>query len=364
MDILLYEDEHVVDLYPITLTRAAFAVPVGGIRLYEMLRRTFPGAKISYRVRDLVRTRTQRQFPNRDVDESTALQVNARAVPSLANMRRISGEEDGLELISYPHETIIWHKRICPENFDHFKSDGAYQEIEKGVYVGKNVTIHAPVAFDCSPGPVIIEDETEIFPFSCIEGPVLIGKQCKIMSHSTIHDRVHIGDVCKIRGEVTESVVMPFSNKQHYGFLGNAFVGEWVNLGAGTCNSDLKNTYGDISVKMGNTKIETGEQFLGCVIGDFSKTAINTSIFTGKSIGVNSFLYGIVDEDIPSFVNHMKYLGGKSCVFYLEKAIDTQRRMFARRSKTQESDDIEILRRIFDLTATERDSFLEAYKNR
>jgi glucose-1-phosphate thymidylyltransferase len=168
---------------------------------------------------------------------------------------------------------------------------------------------------------------------------------------------VVVGDVCKIRGEVTESVLMNYSNKQHYGFLGNAFVGRWVNMGAGTCNSDLKNTYGKISVKKGSGKIKTGEQFLGCVIGDYSKSAINTSIFTGKTIGVNSYLYGFIDEDVPSFVSFMKYLSCGSFTLNVEKAIETQQRMFLRRNYQQKTRDIELLKFVFQATQNERDVF-------
>ena len=186
----------------------------------------------------------------------------------------------------------------------------------------------------------------------------MIGKSSKILEHTVIKDRVVIGDVCKIRGEVTEALIMDYSNKQHYGFLGNAFVGEWVNLGAGTCNSDLKNTYGEIRVKKRDSKINTGEQFLGCVIADYSKSAINTSIFTGKTIGVSSYLYGFVDEDVPSFVSYMKYLSCGSFTFKVEKAIETQRRMFSRRGRDQTQQDEQLLQYVFDVTKAERDRYI------
>ena len=105
------------------------------------------------------------------------------------------------------------------------------------------------------------------------------------------------------------AVVEPYSNKQHHGFLGHSYLGSWINLGAGTCNSDLKNTYGTVNMEYPGGKAATGMQFLGCVMGDYSKTAINTGIFTGKVIGVCSMMYGFVTSNVPSYVNYARLFG-------------------------------------------------------
>ncbi|MBN2601306.1 MAG: hypothetical protein JXR87_04890 [Candidatus Marinimicrobia bacterium] len=359
MKIIVYEDEQVVDLFPITLMRPAFQIPVGGWTLKKLLEVTFPNDSIEFLIRDEMTSFFNFQSSKNSHKKTGGLLINARAVPSLANIRRIKSGNTDLDLINYPHEIIIWHKRICRENLEFMQGTKKWAEIQTNVYVGENVKIGPNVHFNSNPGIIIIDDETEIFPFTAIEGPVMIGKNCKILEHTVIKDRVIIGDVCKIRGEVTELIFMNYSNKQHYGFLGNAFVGEWVNLGAGTCNSDLKNTYGEIRVKKGNEKINTGEQFLGCVIGDYTKSAINTSIFTGKTIGVSSYLYGFVDDDVPSFVSYMKYLSCGSFTFKVEKSIDTQKRMFSRRKRQQMQADVDLLHYIFESTRTERDEFFK-----
>lgn len=357
MKFVVYEDENVVDLYPLTLTRPAFQIPVGAWTLQELLTAGFPEVEIEYQIRPELTPFFNFPARQKQTPKADELWVNARAVPSAANIEKIKAGDTELDLIEYPHEVIIWHKRVCDANLRRLLREKKWTEIQPNVFVGENVKINDHVIFHGDAGVIIIDDESEIFPYTVIEGPVKIGKGCKILEHTLIRDRVVIGDVCKIRGEVTESILMSYSNKQHYGFLGNAFVGIWVNLGAGTCNSDLKNTYGKISVKKGSGKINTGEQFLGCVIGDYSKSAINTSIFTGKTIGISSYLYGFIDEDVPSFVSFMKYLCCGSFTFNVDKAIETQQRMFLRRNRQQDKQDAELLRFVFQATQDERDVF-------
>ena len=92
-----------------------------------------------------------------------------------------------------------------------------------------------------------------------------------------------LGHTTKIGGEIEASIVEPYTNKQHHGFLGHSYLGSWINLGAGTCNSDLKNTYGNVKMDYRGESVATGMQFVGCFMGDYAKTAINTGIFTGKT---------------------------------------------------------------------------------
>ncbi len=124
-------------------------------------------------------------------------------------------------------------------------------------------------------------------------------RRTKVIEHSSIKDVTAVGAGCKVGGEVEATVIEPHSNKQHHGFLGHSWVGQWVNLGAGTSTSDLKNTYGMVRVYYRGARVETRMQFLGSIIGDFSKSAVNTSLFTGKIVGVSSMLYGTVTTNVP-----------------------------------------------------------------
>ena len=130
-------------------------------------------------------------------------------------------------------------------------------------------------------------------------------------------------------------------------------------MGAGTSNSDLKNTYGSVRVQHQGRRIDTKMQFFGCVIGDYSKTAINTSIFTGKIIGVNSMLYGFVGQNVASFCNYAASFN-QITECSLEQALHTQSRMFERRKRRQEKADIDLLTAVYNLTTEERRISTEA----
>jgi UDP-N-acetylglucosamine diphosphorylase/glucosamine-1-phosphate N-acetyltransferase len=359
--IILKEYESVEKLNPITLTRAAFCINVGGYTLYEMIKEYFPGIKIGFDVRKDIDAITNAKYKNEKMPDSII--IDACSVPSLSNMKKIvsimEGKKELFDLITYPHQIIVWHKRICKENMEFMAEKRKYERPEDGVCIGKNVLVHESAVLNAEKGPIIIDDNSLVMPFSYIEGPVYIGKNTRIADHSSIKDNVVILDTCKIGGEVESSIVMSYSNKQHYGFLGNSVVGEWVNIGAGTTTSDLKNTYGEIHVTDGTGNIiNTKEQFLGSVIGDYSKFTINTSIFTGKVIGMNSMIYGIVDKDIPSFVNLTVSIKGINEEFQLQKAIETQKRMFERRNIEQKKEDVDILTDVFIRTEEGRKNFL------
>ena len=175
------------------------------------------------------------------------------------------------------------------------------KKIKNRLYFGKNVKVEPNVFFDTSGGIILIDNDTKIKAGSVLRGPLLIGKHCTVNCFTEISVS-RIGDVCKIGGEIENVVMQSYSNKQHYGYLGHSYIGRFVNIGGGTSIATLKNTYS--SIKMAG--LDTGLQFLGCIIGDYSKTAINTSIFCGKVIGVSSHLYGTVTEDVPSFSIHVR----------------------------------------------------------
>src|SRR3989344_5375091 len=222
------------------------------------------------------------------------------------------------------------------------------KKIKKGLYFGKNVKVEQNVLFDTTQGTILIDDRTKIKANAILRGPLFIGKDCVVNSFTEISNS-KIGDVCKIGGEIEGSIMAGYSNKQHHGCLLHSYVGKWVNIGAGTNVSDLKNTYS--SIKMGG--VDTGQQFLGCVIGDYSKTAVNTSIFCGKVIGVSSHLYGTVTEDVPSFVSHVA--PGKLFELPINLAVKIQRAMAKRRDVEFAMNDEEKMKKLFEESQAERD---------
>ncbi len=263
----------------------------------------------------------------------------------------------------YPWEIIAWHAASMLKNVESRIKN--YELREKNVYVGKNVVVDEFVVFNTEQGEIIIDEGAHICPFSYIEGPCYIGAHTEIKPHTQVRKNTSIGHHCKIGGEVSASIFQPYTNKAHHGFVGDSYIGSWVNLGAGTTTSNLKNTYGPVRVEYPDPthrpltkgrskegfKIDTGMQFLGCIMGDYVKTAINTSIYTGKIIGVYAQLFGCVTENIGSFV--MDANEGKK-VFELEAAIRVQKRMFERRGIEQNEDDILLIKRVFASTLHER----------
>jgi glucose-1-phosphate thymidylyltransferase len=264
------------------------------------------------------------------------------------------GEADSVEAIKYPHDLIRQHMACLSSNLELLLTKGQYRQLQDGVFVGPDVSLASPIVLDPRLGPIVLERNVQVGPFSLLRGPLYLGAKCKVLEHASLKDGVCAGHTTKIGGEVEASIVEPYSNKQHHGFLGHSYVGSWVNLGAGTCTSDLKNTYGPISMEYPSGRFNTQMQFLGCFIGDYSKTAINTSIFTGKSIGVCSAMYGFVTSNVPSFTNYAK-LFGQVATLPASVMQSTQQRMFSRRSVEQRPCDVELLYSLYELTRSERE---------
>jgi len=215
------------------------------------------------------------------------------------------------------------------------------------IYIGRNVKIESGVVLDASNGPIYIDDDSVVRSNTVIDGPAFIGKRCLIKPGSLI-DTVSIGELSKLSGEIEESIFQEYSNKQHLGFLGHSFIGEWVNLGAGTTNSDLKNNYNSIRVNLSGREYNTGMQFLGLIIGDHSKTAINTSFNTGTIIGPFCNIFG--RNFSPKYLPPFSWWGDELSEYKLDKAIDTAKKVMKRRNIEMDKLYEERIRQIFNKT--------------
>jgi UDP-N-acetylglucosamine diphosphorylase/glucosamine-1-phosphate N-acetyltransferase len=151
-------------------------------------------------------------------------------------------------------------------------------------------SVEPGTVFDLRQGPVVVEQHAYVMSGSRLEGPLYVGPGTLVLG-GVIRASV-IGPRCKVRGEIAEAVFLGYGNKQHEGFLGHSVIGRWVNLGAGTTTSDLKNTYGPVRVQLASGVVETGMQFLGSLIGDHAKTAIGTQLNTGTVVGVGANVFG------------------------------------------------------------------------
>jgi UDP-N-acetylglucosamine diphosphorylase/glucosamine-1-phosphate N-acetyltransferase len=203
---------------------------------------------------------------------------------------------------------------------------------------------------------VLIEEGVEIEPCAVLDarqGPIYIGKGTIVKAGANLRGPLSIGPECRINGEVVASIFHGYSNKGHYGFIGHSYIGEWVNLGAGTTNSNLKNTYGTVKVMVNGKEVDSGQQFLGCFIGDHAKLGIGTLITTGAVIGVcaNVFGGGVTPKFVPSFS------WGVNKEYKLEKALQAAAQMMARRKKKLSENEINLLKKIFEFTKNERKKF-------
>lgn len=226
---------------------------------------------------------------------------------------------------------------------------------KKDVYIAPGVTIHPMVVIDAEHGPVYIDEGAEIHPFSRIEGPCYVGKN-SILLGAKCREGNSIGPFCRIGGELEESIIHGFSNKYHDGFIGHSYVGQWVNLGALTTNSDLKNDYSNVSVMLdGKHSIDTGSTKVGSLIGDHTKTSIGTLFNTGSYVGAMAIIIATgkpLPKFIPSFSwfiegNVTKGFGRRSLYQTAETATGRRGRQWTQAEKAMWDT-------IFEMTASPR----------
>jgi UDP-N-acetylglucosamine diphosphorylase/glucosamine-1-phosphate N-acetyltransferase len=224
---------------------------------------------------------------------------------------------------------------------------------EENIHVAAGAKIKPGVVLDAEDGPIFIDEGATIMANASLQGPLYVGRNSTIKMGAKIYEGTSIGPVCKVGGEVEESIFHAYSNKQHDGFLGHSYLGEWVNLGADTNNSDLKNNYGTVRVRIDGKTIDSGLLFVGLFMGDHAKSGINTMFNTGTVVGVMSNVFGAdyPDKFIPSFT-----WGGAASgeTYACDKALEVARRVMARRNRELTKAQESVLRHVFELTAPER----------
>jgi len=197
-----------------------------------------------------------------------------------------------------------------------------------GVFIEDGGAIEPHVYFDTTAGPVLIRRGATVQAFTRISGPCVIGADSTVGGDKVAS--CSVGDACKVHGEVSTSIFLGHSNKGHDGFLGHSYLGRWVNLGAGTITSNLKNTYGSVQLWTPQGEHDTGMQFLGTLFGDHAKTGIGTSLNTGTVIGAGANLYGSVMP--PKMVPPFAWGDRKPYSTYrMDKFLEVAKRVMERR---------------------------------
>jgi UDP-N-acetylglucosamine diphosphorylase/glucosamine-1-phosphate N-acetyltransferase len=272
-----------------------------------------------------------------------------------------------VKLVSYLWDLVDLNKSEIENDFERLKPNLDFKNIFKRnqiddraliydiekVYLTKGCQIDGQVVLDARGGPIFIGDGVTIQSQTRVEGPGCIGEG-SILVGGKIREGTSIGPVCRVGGEVEQSIFLGYSNKYHEGFLGHSYVGEWVNLGALTTNSDLKNNYSPVRVMLKGEMVDSGLVKVGSFLGDHVKTGIGTLLGTGMVVGFATNIFGggmIREKSIPSF-----YWGDTSKLeeFELEKAIKTAQIVMERRNVELMKEERLLFRKIFEMTKSER----------
>jgi len=204
---------------------------------------------------------------------------------------------------------------------------------EGRVAIDPSADVLPTAVLDSSSGPIVIERNAVVRPGAILCGPAYIGPHSTVLDRTLIKANTAIGPVCKVAGEVGGSVFQGYANKAHDGHLGDSWVGEWANLGAGTTNSNLLNTYGEITARVepGASRERTGLTFFGAIVGDHVKTAISTRIYTGTILGTGAMIASTAppDASTPAFA---WVTDGGVKTFRVDKFLDVAKTAMGRRN--------------------------------
>lgn len=279
-------------------------------------------------------------FKNESIDDLPAVATFDNYYEYYLRMKSVFIDFDiNCSLYNYCWDIMSDIDQEISEDFNYLPTDinGEDIKIDKNavlinpdnIFLGNNVNISALAIIDATAGPVYIADNARIESFATISGPCFIGNSSQILRGKISSSS--IGKVCRIGGEVEHTVFQSYVNKYHDGFLGHSYVGSWVNFGAMTTNSDLKNDYTNIKTKLNKSGIDTNSNKIGSFIGDHTKFGIGTLLNTGINIGICCNLFGgtlITDKEIKSFSWGQT---GNYKSYDINKVIETARIVMKRR---------------------------------
>ena len=335
-NVIIYEDVDCNLLEPFCLNHATFEIRIGAYKNIDRIIKFFENdasnTNFILAVRDEIKELIKLRYPefevisNNDKEKYEGVFINGAVISET-------------DKIKYLWDTFSLMKKYIESDFINFFSKDRVDNLDlysnvtairkDKIYLGNNIILNPGVVLDASNGPIIISNNVKVHSNSVLEGPLYIGESSEISPLALIRGNTSIGPFCKIGGEVACSIFHGYSNKVHHGFIGHSYIGEWVNIGAGTNNSNLKNNYGEIKILFNNKVINTKLQFMGVLIGDYSRIAIGTNLNTGTnvSLGSNIFNYKLDQRYIKPF----SWGADKKVSF--DKFIETIEKMKARRDK-------------------------------
>lgn len=414
MRILLYEDLQAENLSPLSLLRPVFELVCGRDCLRRRLQRWFPTAEFGVWIRSWLKESYAEEQPEIAVNDNNWLRkgpvllINGRWLPErrlnaldflnhqagfidghpawmltegedlqeifandpCVSLERYAGTQRIVptngQFIRYPWDLINENARQLVRDFndegishrpdfDHVQIMGDATDI----YISSQASIDPYVVVDARRGPVSIDRDVQIQSFTRIEGPCHVGRGSQIF-RGLIRGGTTIGENCRVGGEVEESILHGHVNKYHEGFLGHSYVCPWVNIGAMSSTSDLKNDYSSVKVPLLGQLVDSGFTKVGSFIGDHSKISLDSMFNTGSSVGVMTMVLPggrLLPRHIPSFCSVM--WGELTTDWSLESAIETARIVMHRRGRELSPAAERLLRVIFERTDAERQQAMQ-----
>ena len=416
MRLCLVEDHAVAGLEPLTLTRPVYDLMLGGSSLGQKAARAFgvgPGpARRGAVIRPYLTAIQRERDPHTVVNDrewlgrAPVMVVNGRWVPPASftvpdDAAPWVGLCEGRPAVAYvggdvaegldPHGVSGWFDDLAEKAERHdiggqwverpwdlvaansahlvrdFEADGRIGVSNRHLttmaivgpadrlFIHETARIDPYTVFDTTNGPITIEAGVVVQPYTRVEGPCRIGRDTQLF-RANLRGGVSIGPNCRIGGEVEESIIQGYSNKYHEGFLGHAYIGEWVNLGAITSNSDLRNDYGEVHVPLGGDPVATGQKKVGCFLGDHTRTGLGSMLNTGTVAGVmcNILPAGpLLPKHVPSFAAVL--YGRVAPGFPLDQMFATARIVMGRRGRTFTPTEEQLYLDLYEQTRLERE---------
>lgn len=389
MQLVLFEDEAVLRFQPLLHLKPIYELTVGLRTLREKFEHELPTVKLGFQMRARLAPYWQTVFPDRPINrfEGETLFVNGRiicdrvfaqkilnsafetdkayfnggqlvafrcqpqevfpnGVPDLIEARSIAEKFPSTQ-VDCRYVAFMWDLvRLHPEEFrrealqcqDFGKVQGTVHPYailvnETRIYVGEGADIRAGAVLDATDGFVYVAPKAKVLPNAVLMNNVYVGEGATVKIGAKIYDNVYIGAFSKVGGEIEASILERYANKQHEGFLGHSYISSWCNLGADTNTSDLKNNYSTIRMRVNGKEIDTKMQFLGLLMGEHSKSGINTMFNTGTVVGTSSNIFGAGFP--PKTIGSFQWGGAEGFVRYdLEKALEVARIVMKRRGIT------------------------------
>lgn len=389
MNIILFDDESRQGLLPLTYTRPVSELRVGILKIREKWEKHLPGT-YSHLTQDYLR----KKFPlhtaadtllingsllpdselvaairnlkpgQRLVKEEIVLAVRTlQDLSACEGYRTISSTEDvgysgSFQKLEFSWDIFAKNEKALVDDFALLCKGRKSQAISASnkVIAPENIFLEEGVKMECailnaSAGPIYLGKESEVMEGAMIRGPFSLGDHAQVKMGAKIYGGTTIGPECRVGGEISNSVILGYSNKGHDGFLGNSVLGEWCNLGADSNNSNLKNNYSKVKVWSYKEEqyVNSGLQFCGLIMGDHSKCSINTMFNTGTVVGVSANIYG--HGFPPKFVPSFSWGGSEGFKTYrLEEATEVAQRVFERRHMEFNQTEKDLLAHLFEHT--------------